>query len=132
MTVFVDTSAFYAMGDRNDANHEAALASWARLLDQEASLLTNNYVLLETAALLQNRLGTAALRAFHEDVVPLFSVDWISAQRHRSGIEAVLAAQQRKLSLVDCISFQTMREHGVADVFCFDRHFREQGFNLVP
>jgi predicted nucleic acid-binding protein len=47
-------------------------------------------------------------------------------------MEAVLAATRKKLSLVDCASFQTMRELGVRSVFCFDSHFREQGFDALP
>jgi uncharacterized protein len=36
------------------------------------------------------------------------------------------------LSLVDCISFQTMRVYGAQTAFCFDPHFREQGFDTIP
>jgi uncharacterized protein len=60
--VFVDSSALYAMLDISDANHQAARAGWIGLLHEQASLVTHNYVLLETSALLQNRLGVGALR----------------------------------------------------------------------
>jgi predicted nucleic acid-binding protein len=129
MTVFFDTSAFYAILDRDDAHHTEAKNVWTRLVREAATLLTNNYVLVETAALLQHRLGMAAVRVFQEDVVPLLQVDWISAERHRGGTEAVLAAGRKRLSLVDCVSFQTMRENGVRSAFCFDAHFHEQGFD---
>ncbi|MBZ5618361.1 MAG: PIN domain-containing protein [Acidobacteriia bacterium] len=132
MTLFVDTSAFYAVVDHDDENHVRAARSWNDLLDGNTTLLTNNYVLLETSALLQHRLGPAALRAFQQEVVPLLTVDWISQQRHQAGVEAVLAAARRKLSLVDCISFQTMRQYGVQQTFCFDQHFRQQGFETIP
>jgi len=131
VTVFVDTSAFYAVLDRDDSNHERASRTWTRLLRESSTLRTTNYVLLETCALLQHRLGLPALRSFHEDVVPLLEVDWILGSRHQAGIEAALAAARKKLSLVDCVSFQVMRAHGLRDVFCFDTHFREQGFEIV-
>jgi predicted nucleic acid-binding protein len=67
MTVFVDTSALYAVLDRDDANHLAARETWRRLLlDPSALLLTHNYVLVETAALLQNRRGIDVVRTLHE------------------------------------------------------------------
>ena len=131
MIVFVDTSAFYALLDGSDQDHSRAVGVWENLLHQQASLLTTNYVLVETSALLQRRLGPAALRAFQEDVVPLLTVDWILEQRHETGVEAVLAAGRRRLSLVDCVSFQTMRAHGIHTAFCFDAHFREQGFEVL-
>ncbi len=73
MTVFVDTSALYAVFDRDDANHEAAKEVWAQLLRASATLFTSNYVLVETTALLQRRLGLAAVRRFHEDVMPVLA-----------------------------------------------------------
>jgi predicted nucleic acid-binding protein len=91
--------------------------------DQVSDLLTT---------FLQNRLGLTALRAFHEDIAPLLMVDWIMEQQHMASAGAVLAAGRKKLSLVDCTSFDSMRKYGVRDVFCFDRHFREQGFEVIP
>ena len=132
MTVFVDTSAFYAVLDRDDSNHLAAKETWMLLLREKATLFTNNYVLVETTALLQHRIGIAAVRGFHEDVAPLLQVEWVTEERHRGGLEAVLAASRKKLSLVDCVSFQTMRQFGVRTVFCFDPHFGEQGFLTRP
>jgi len=132
VTVFADTSAFYAVLDRDDANHTAARKAWEELLRGGAALLTSNYVLLETSALVQHRLGLAALRAFHQDVVPILRIDWITEGQHRAGVEALLTAGRKRLSLVDCVSFQLMRDNGVREAFCFDRHFREQGFSSIP
>jgi predicted nucleic acid-binding protein len=64
--------------------------------------------------------------------VPVLQVDWISEEGHRAGMEAVLAAGRKMLSLVDCMSFQSMRQMGLRQAFCFDKHFREQGFVLQP
>ena len=132
MTVFVDTSALYAVLDQDDTNHASARESWARLLQESVNLSTSNYVLVETSALLQRRLGIAALRVFHEDIVPLLRIDWVARQQHHAGVEAVLAATRKKLSVVDCVSFQIMRENSMRAVFCFDKHFHEQGFDTIP
>jgi predicted nucleic acid-binding protein len=132
VTVFIDTSAFYAVFDRDDGKHAAAKDTWIRLLDGANTLFTHNYVLVETTALFQHRLGVAAVRTFHEDVVPLLAIDWITEERHRAGLEAVLAAGCKNLSLVDCINFQTMRANGIRRAFCLDAHFAEQGFTIQP
>jgi len=132
MTVFIDTSAFYAVLDGDDENHASAAKTWANLLRDEHTLMTTNYVLLETSALLQNRLGIPALRTFHQDIVPVLQIEWISEERHFSGVEAALAASRKRLSVVDCVAFQTMRENGVQTAFCFDRHFAAQGFTILP
>jgi len=131
MTVFVDTSAFYAILDRDDSNHARARDTLVRLLGDSARLITHNYVLVETTALVQHRLGMAAVRTFHEGIAPLLEIEWVSEQRHRAGTEAMLTAARKKLSLVDCVSFLTMRELGVRTAFCFDGHFREQGLEVL-
>ncbi len=132
MTVFVDTPALYAVLDRDDDNHTGAAAAWKELLDRVSDLLTTKYVLLEMSVLLQNRLGMNTFRTFHEVIAPLLRVDWVGKEQHRAATGAVLAAARKKLNIVDCVSFQTMREHGVRTAFCIDRHFREQGFETLP
>ena len=131
MTIFVDTSAFLAVLNADDANHVAAKRSWERMLRQEETLVCTSYVLVETFALLQNRLGMAAVRAFQETIVPLVQVEWVDFGIHRAGISALLTANRRQLSLVDCVSFEVMRSLGLTTAFAFDPHFTEQGFLLL-
>jgi predicted nucleic acid-binding protein len=128
MTVFVDTSAFYAVLDRDDANHAKARERWDLLLSGEAQLITSNYVVVESCALLQNRRGMDAVRLFQDDVLPAIEIRWIDARQHALAMASLLAAGRRKLSLVDCASFVQMRAGGVRDAFAFDSHFTEQGF----
>ena len=132
MSVFVDTSAFFAVLDADDENHDAAKQVWEDLLAQEAVLICSNYVLVETLALVQRRLGIPAVRTFQEDIVPVLKVEWVDETIHQVGIASVLAAARRGLSLVDCVSFEIMRRLGIKRAFAFDRHFEEQGFECLP
>lgn len=132
MIIFVDTSAFYALIDADDANHRRAEKSWNDILDPEHTLFTSNYVLLECFALMQHRLGLEAVRDFQEDVLPVISIEWVEEPVHRAGISALLAAAKRKLSLVDCVSFEIMRMLGAKTAFAFDSHFIEQGLTCIP
>lgn len=132
MNVFIDTSAFFAILDADEQDHELARQTWVDLIDQEAHLVCTNYVLLETFALVQRRLGIPAVRALQEDVVPILHVEWIGIEQHAEGVNALLIAANRALSLVDCTSFAAMRRLGIQTAFAFDRHFQEQGFVCVP
>ena len=129
-SVFVDTSAFYAVLDRDDANHGRAADIWARILPA-AKLVTHNYAVVETMALVQRRLGFAAVRTFVQDVLPLAEVVWVTEATHRAGTEAMLASGRKDLSLVDCVSFITMRGLELDTAFCFDADFRRQGFLML-
>lgn len=130
--VYVDTSAFLAVLDADDANHGAAKEIWASLLADDVQLVVNNYVLVETVALAQSRLGVLAARDFHEVIVPLLEVDWVSAEQHLAAMTTLLVANRRRLSLVDCASFATAHRYGIRRVFAFDAHFAEQGFACLP
>jgi predicted nucleic acid-binding protein len=132
MSVFLDTSAFYALLDGDDDNHKKAKQIWTDLLDSENNLITSNYVIVESFALIQNRLGLEAVRGFQDDIFPLINIEWVSPEIHKSGVSAFLAASRRKLSLVDCVSFEIMRTLGIKKVFAFDPHFAEQGYNCIP
>lgn len=131
MRIFIDTSAFFALLDRDDANHLKAKRAWVDMLNPANILVTNNYILVESFALIQHRLGLEAIRGFYEDIMPLINIEWIDAETHKSGISALLAASRRKVSLVDCVSFETMRTLGIKAVFAFDPHFTEQGFKCI-
>ena len=128
----MDTSALLAVLDRGDMNHRDAVATWGRLLADGTALNCSNYVLLELFSLLQNRLGMKAVKTFQEDIYPILDVEWINEVGHRAGVAALFAAGRKRLSLVDCISFDTMRRRGIKSAFVFDRHFAEQGFECLP
>ena len=132
MVIFIDTSAVYALLDANDKNHERAGVAWLHWLDQRDSFVSSSYVLLESISLLQRRLGMNAVRQFHEELMPVVQVQWITADLHAVAVSAFLAAGRRDLSLVDCTSFELIRRLGLRTVFAFDRHFAEQGFALSP
>ena len=129
--VFVDTSAFYALMDRSDKNYEQAAALWKYLVEKDLYLNTSNYVIVETLAILQSRLGFEAANLWYRDVLSLAEVLWIEGSIHNLAHELWLGLGRRKLSFVDCVSFVTMRHYKIEKVFVFDRHFEEQGFEIV-
>lgn len=132
MNIFVDTSAFYAVLDQDDDKHRKAANTWADIIEQNSGLVTSNYVLLETMALLQSRIGMEAVRGFQNDVVPVVRIEFVTFELHAIGVAALLAAAKRKLSLVDCVSFEIVRNLGIEAVFAFDAHFRAYGFRVLP
>jgi uncharacterized protein len=132
MTLFVDTSALYAVLDAADGHHAAARQVWQDLVAGGETLLCHNYVLVEIIALIQNRIGLDGIKTFHEDILPVLTVQWVDDQMHHASAAALLIANRRQLSLVDCVSFETMRRLGLRSVFAFDAHFKEQGFQVFP
>jgi predicted nucleic acid-binding protein len=130
MRVFVDTSALYAYYDADDSHHPEAVRLLQGLLGSDVPLVTTNYVLVETAALLQRRLGLAWAERLQAEAKPLLQVVWVDEALHDAAAAAGVAANQRDLSLVDCVSFQVMAALGIRHAVAFDQHFPERGFAL--
>ena len=132
MNVFVDTSALMAVLNADDRYHAVAKSAWEKLILGRDQLYLNNYVLIETFALLQRRFGLEAVHLFQSDILPVMEIAWVGEATHSSAVGALLAANRRSLSLVDCASFETMRQLGLSHVFTLDTHFKEQGFEVIP
>lgn len=132
MSVFVDTSALIAVMASSDSLHGPAARAWLKLLDGGEALVTTNYVLVETCSLLQHRFGLAYLRRFRSEGAGALDIWWVTPEQHDAALGAVLAADRRDLSLVDCASFAVMRDLGLDQAFALDSHFNEQGFQVVP
>jgi len=99
---------------------------------QDVQITCSNYVLVEAIALLQSRFGLEAVRLLQRDVIPVLDVAWADEPIHLQAVSAMLVANRRQLSLVDCASFGIMQQLGISSVFAFDPHFSEQGFEVFP
>ena len=131
MTTFVDTSAFYAILSASDSNHGAAATLWTSLIRDQAHLITSNYVVAEACALLQNRLGTAAVASLVSDILPVVTVRWVDPAAHDQALTALCRGTRSGPSLVDRTSFEIARAAGVDTVFAFDQHFAAEGFTVL-
>jgi len=130
--VLVDTAAFYALIDDRDPNHLRARDTIDQLEAADIPLLTHEYVVVETTALVQRRLGLGALRRFVDDLLPLVEVAWVDETLQVEAREALLASGRRNVSLVDWTSFLVMRRHAVRQAFTFDPDFGAEGFEVLP
>lgn len=94
-------------------------------------MIIHDYVLIETAALVQARLGRDALRALFLELVPRMRVRQVTEVERQAAVSALLAGPM-KVSMVDWTSFEVMRTEGVREAFAFDDDFKRQGFVTIP
>jgi predicted nucleic acid-binding protein len=132
--VFVDTSAFVALRNRAEREHQPARAALRRLVAERALLLTSNYVMAETYTALLVRVGRAE------------AIEWGRRLRASEAIEVIRVDEpvdddawsileshaDKQWSYVDASSFALMEREGMAEAFAFDRHFAQRGLSLVP
>ena len=126
--MFVDTSFLVALLDEDDPRYADALRLWRKVEVERPFVLTSNYVVLEACAVLQRRLGISEMRTLVRQILEPVALEWVTRDDHERALEALLVADRRSLSLVDCVSFEVMRRLDIRECLAFDRHFAEQGF----
>lgn len=132
--VFVDTSAFVALRNRAEREHEAARAALSALVAERAQLFTSNYVVAETYTALLVRVGWEEAvewgRRFRgSGAIELIRVD---EQVEEDAWSILEAHADKAWSYVDATSFSLMEHERVGEAFALDRHFAQRGLTLVP
>jgi predicted nucleic acid-binding protein len=135
LSLFVDTSAFYAVLDYDDKDHSRATA----ILSAGDRLTMTDHVLVECWQLTRIRLGRDPAERF-----------WTSIRGGLASVETVLPADldaawrigemfsDQDFSIVDRTSFAVMERLGISSVASFDDHFsiyrfgprRERAFDV--
>jgi predicted nucleic acid-binding protein len=131
MIVFADTSALFALLVRDDRMHLKARKNFAWFAAQGVQLITSSYVLVETIALLQRRIGLPAVNDFNAKIAPVLEIVWVDAVWHNQAIQRLITQGRGDLSLVDCLSFEIMEAREIRVAYAFDRHFSDNGFSLA-
>jgi predicted nucleic acid-binding protein len=130
-TVFVDTSGFYAVLDSTDPFHMDARAAFERAEREKWTLRVTNYVIHETWALTQHRLGWGAVDDFLDVMLPLCQLEFVDAVLHALGAARCRQSRLRHLSLTDCISLEFMKREGITEAIARDGHFTRENI-LMP
>ena len=130
-TVFIDTSGFYALLNPEDVFHPRALEAWRASEAQGWSLVTSNYVVQESWAIIQNRLGWPAVEAWQRSLLTRCTILWVDQSLHELGAARCRQAAERRLSLTDGVSFEIMLQAGCRDYLGDDDHFAAAGFKAV-
>ena len=128
MTIFVDTSALYALLDEDDSNHPAAGALLTGLRGER--LVTHAYVVVEALALVGRRLGWPAVERLLSTLMPVVEVVPVGTAVHQTALSAFREAGSDRVSFVDRVSFAFMRAERIQVAFAFDADFAAAGFDL--
>lgn len=130
-TIIVDTSGFYALVVANDRFHQQARAVFASLIAGRSRLTTTSYILSETAALIQRRIGMEALQELSRSYLLNVEVHWIDQSIHEEAWRRMMDRGSREISLVDWSTIVTAQRIG-ATIFAFDSDFANEGVATVP
>jgi predicted nucleic acid-binding protein len=132
--LFIDTSAFVALRNSGEREHEAARSALEDLVAQRVPLFTSSYVFSETYTALLVRVGRSE------------AITWGRQMRAGTAIEIVTIDDDvadgawqlleehadKPWSHVDATSFALMDREHATTALAFDRHFEQRGLQVVP
>ncbi len=126
----VDTSIFYALSSSTDAFHERAVSAFDMVVARDTELWTTSYALVETVALIHNRLGFEVLSDLLESFQGNLEIFWVDETVHEAAWKRFAALEGRGLSFVDWTLAVAAAELG-APVFTVDSGFAEHGIAVL-
>lgn len=136
MSLFVDTSSWYAAADAGDVNNARAKT----ILAAGEPLVTSDHVLVETWLLLRHRLNRNAAECFWEALrAGVAVIEPAGAADLESAWAVTQAFPDQDFSMVDRTSFAVMQRLGIQRVATFDDDFavfrygrrRERAFDVI-
>lgn len=136
-TVFVDTSGWIALLSRDDRLHERALSRYDELTRDGSRLLTNNYVVDETATRLRYGLGLRVALDYRQMLLGAVAarrlrITWIDERSEARAWGLLEQYRDVTLSLTDATCAVSARAARIVEVFGCDRDFEALGFVVLP
>jgi uncharacterized protein len=131
--IFIDTSAYFATINRNDASHEPSRALMEVLSTRQVRMFTTNFVVAELHALALTRFNrhVAAQALDALDTSSLTTVVRVSMGDEVRAREIIRRYTDRDYALTDALSFAVMERLRITHAFSLDRHFAQYGRTIV-
>lgn len=128
--VFADSCYWIALLHPKEELHSVAVAARDQL--KHATLFTTEEVLGEVLNMCSKRgphwreLGASIVEAIRKD--PRLVVDEQSTLTFGGGLALFKDRRDKTCSLVDCISFLAMKNHGISEALTHDKDFEQEQF----
>lgn len=131
--LFVDTSAWYSLVDRNAPEHARLSAVLRDRITAGWGIVTTNLVLAESQVLIMRQMGGDTARSFLIDARAAPNIVEFSTpeREHEAESEWLHKYADQAFSLTDAVSFVVMAERGIEEALGLDRCFVTAGFVLA-
>jgi uncharacterized protein len=133
-SVFIDTSAFVALRNSSEAEHELARTALVGLISEGVALFTSNYVFAETYTALMVRVGRGEAIEWGRRFRGGGAIDLVHLDRptEEKAWEILEQHDDKRWSYVDATSFALIERDGGNEAFAFDAHFGQRGLQVIP
>jgi predicted nucleic acid-binding protein len=126
--IFIDTSANFAIVNKKDIDHIAAINFLKEATEKRCGLISTNFILAETYTLIMRKIGREiAIRYIKDFRNPAFIIRVLQTDEEKAW-DIILKHKDKDYTYTDATSFAVMERLGIKKAFAFDKHFEQYGF----
>ena len=132
-SIFVDTAALIALGNKKDAFHSLARQRQQELVKNQTRFISSDFVIAEFC----NAFSRVKFRATAVQMVngiyqsKAWTVIAINEDLMTKSLALFTQMQDKEWGLVDCSSIILARENQLDKIFTADKHFEQAGFEIL-
>lgn len=132
-SIFVDTAALIALGNKQDAFHPLAKQKQQELVKNQTQFISSDFVIAEFC----NAFSRVKFRATAVQMVngiyqsKAWTVIAINEELMTKSLALFTQMQDKEWGLVDCSSIILARENQLDSIFTTDKHFEQAGFEIL-
>jgi predicted nucleic acid-binding protein len=124
-SLFIDTSAIYALINRSDIDHKQARDCLTLLSSGNHSFVTSNFVISETYTLILYKIGRDTALRVTNGIRDTYEIERVSVTDEDVAWQIINDYDDKKFSFVDATTFALMSRIGISYAFSFDDHFSQ-------
>lgn len=131
--VFADSFPWIALANTRDNYHKRVAGLMGELFEQQTTLVTTSYILLETI----NALSKAAHRKAVIELIRRIEMSdhvvvvKIMENIYHAAWKNYIRASDKEWGITDCTSFEIMKMFKITKAITKDHHFEQAGFKLL-
>ncbi len=126
-SVFLDASAWVALGNKKDHYHNVAQAIYEKILRERMVRVTSTWTIYEALSILKSRVGYDRARELWEIVTQprLVSMMPVDIEIEESAVDIFFRYRDKDWGIIDCSSLIVIERTGCKIVVAFDLHFSQ-------
>ena len=131
-TILVDTDAFVALYNKEDANHKIAHKISTSIVENKIQPLISIFSYSESITVISQKVSHEHAVTYIEDVNK-GSAHLVEAIPNlvREGEDIFRKQTSKNVYFTDCFNMAIMEDYGIKEIFSFDEDYRKNGFKRV-
>jgi predicted nucleic acid-binding protein len=135
--VFIDSSGWYALVQKDHEHHEEAKEYFQQILDSRTRLYTNITEITIAISKIKRNCGlilaTDFSKLIDQSVLSTnLNVSWLTRRLHRAAVKQFFSIKDSNIEIRHCQIFEEVKKKKINIIFSFDDALKSFGIPLMP